>query len=76
MSGRPLNDMTADELAEIVHIAKQEYDSLTKRLGITSIGWQDNVISYLAITVAVQATLVKRQADESYARPWYKRWIP
>ncbi len=73
MSGRPLSELTADELAEIVHIAKQEYDSLTKKLGITSIGWQDNVVSYLAITVAVQATLVKRQTDEFFAQPWYKR---
>ncbi len=75
MSCRPLNCMTADELSDVVRIAKQEYDVLTKKFG-TTLGLQHEVISYLAISVGVQATLKNREGREYYARPWYKRLLP
>ncbi len=75
MRGRPLSEIAPDELAEMVNVARQEYDILNKKFG-GAIGFQHEVISYLAITVAVQATIRNLEADEFYARPWYKRLLP
>ncbi len=74
--GRPLSAITADELSEIVHLASKEYNSLIKRLGIETIGWGNDVIVHLSIQVALHATLRKLEADEFYARPWYRRLLP
>ena len=76
MSGRPLSSITADELSEMVNIARQEHDRLIKQFKTAGLGLQGDVILYLAISVAVQATVRNQEAEKFYARPWYKRLLP
>jgi hypothetical protein len=61
MSGRPLSSITEDELTEIVNIARQEYEMLTKKFHVRRVGLTDDVVTHLAISVAVQAVGWKKR---------------